>query len=1004
MTQRHILIHLTLVCTAISILCAAGTASAQYADWQHSGSIFILTTPEGADLPVSAEVKDFPLLVRLNRDFFNFHEARPNGEDIRFSTPAGQALPYQIEQYDADKGSAVIWVKIPVIRGSAKQEIRMHWGHGSVECASNGPAVFDPSNGHLAVWHMNNPVTEDAVGVIKSKDAGTTATSGMIGEARHFPGDKGVFCGEDITTFPVGSTPHSSSAWFRGDKPNCRILSWGKEFRQGKVQMWYRSPSQIRMDCYFSDADIRSNPVIPLDQWTHVVHTYQKGQSRIYINGVLDTEAQTRATTLNIERPARMWIGGWYNHYDFIGDIDEVRVSNVTRSADWIKLEHENQKALNTVVGPLVQPGHSLSVSPGQLTLLEGTSAEVTAEVAGAQKLYWILKRSGLEAVVAVDQRSYTFEAGRVSGDEAVLLQLKAVTPDGVRTKDVAIKVREAIPDPVVTLKAPKQWNGRKTIEIVPQVTNKKAMQKAGVGAMTYDWHVSGMAVTHEVKPNKLILTRAQNSGNMTVTLTASNGGAPVSTTVTVAVQEPAKDAWVHRTPGKDEKPEDNQFYARDDRNQGTLHYNGRLDQVADTVFLKVYAGDRLIDTQTQKTTSARTYALSAKLKAGLVKYRIEFGTKTGQTETVVDTAKNLVCGDAYIIQGQSNAEAWTDKRVVHPYQSDWLRSFGTPITDPRFARTKIWGNAISFNGGENRHKLQIGYWGVELGKQLIAQHKVPVFIINGAKGGTRVDQHQRTEADPTDIDSIYGRLLWRLQQAGLTHGIRAVLWHQGENDQGAAGPSGTYGWVNYQALFTRMAGSWKQDYPNIQHTYMFQIWPGACGTMPVANDRLRNAQRMLPTQFSNMSIMSTLGIRPGSGCHYTPEGYRVMAHLILPLVNQYNYGVEPKASITPPAIKAAYYTDDTREEIAVAFDQAVTWEADVVDRFYVDGKAGQVASARDFGQMILLKLEGPGTAKEITYVKGGQWRENQSIVWGTNGIAALTFCDVPIQPSHSAP
>jgi len=464
--------------------------------------------------------------------------------------------------------------------------------------------------------------------------------------------------------------------------------------------MWYNSPSRIRMDCYFSDADVTSSSSIPMDQWTHVVHTYLKGQSRIYINGVLDTEARTRAGALNIERPARMWIGGWYNNYDFIGDIDEIRISSVTRSPDWIKLEYENQKSLNTLVGPLVKPGNALSVSPSELNISEGKSAIVKAGIAGALKLYWILKRDATETVVGVDRQSYTFDAGRVSGDESMVLQLKVICPDRVRTKDITITIKEAIPDPAVTLKAPKQWDGRETIEIIPQVTNSKAMQDAGAGELTYDWNITGMAVIEEISPEKLILTRAQNSGRMTVTLTTSNGGKPISATATISVRESAKDVWVYRIPGKDEKPENNQFYARDDKNEGTLHYNGILDETADSVFLKVYAENELFDIQSQRISSDKTYALSAKLKPGLIKYRIEFGTKKGNHETVLDTAKNLVCGDAYIIQGQSNAEAWTDKRVVHPFRSDWLRSFGASITDPKFARTKIWGNAISFNGG----------------------------------------------------------------------------------------------------------------------------------------------------------------------------------------------------------------------------------------------------------------------------------------------------------------
>jgi len=36
----------------------------------------------------------------------------------------------------------------------------------------------------------------------------------------------------------------------------------------------------------------------------------------------------------------------------------------------------------------------------------------------------------------------------------------------------------------------------------------------------------------------------------------------------------------------------------------------------------------------------------------------VEFGTKSGGTETVVHTVGNLVCGDAYMIERQSNALA----------------------------------------------------------------------------------------------------------------------------------------------------------------------------------------------------------------------------------------------------------------------------------------------------------------------------------------------------------
>ena len=113
MKQRKQRRRMGLFCSVVLMLTAASGVSAQYADWRHAGSMYILTTPEGADMPVSAVVEEFPLLVRLNSDFFDFAQAQPNGEDIRFSTPAGRQLSYQIEHWDARKGSAIIWVRIP---------------------------------------------------------------------------------------------------------------------------------------------------------------------------------------------------------------------------------------------------------------------------------------------------------------------------------------------------------------------------------------------------------------------------------------------------------------------------------------------------------------------------------------------------------------------------------------------------------------------------------------------------------------------------------------------------------------------------------------------------------------------------------------------------------------------------------------------------------------------------------------------------------------------------
>ena len=241
------------------------------------------------------------------------------------------------------------------------------------------------------------------------------------------------------------------------------------------MRMQLRSPPHIHIDSDFSDVNGESR--LPLGQWIHVAHTYDGAGGKIYINGRLDGSANPQ---LAIKSPARLWLGGWYNNYDFVGDIDEVRISKVARSADWLKLEYENQQPLQTLVGPVVQPGSEFTTSAQEIALVEGESATITARAGGARKLYWMVQRDGRQTVAATDRFSFTLAAGRVAGDQSFTLQLRAVYAESVKTREIPVTIREAIPDPDFTLRAPATWDGRETIEIVPQISNPGPPQTSG--------------------------------------------------------------------------------------------------------------------------------------------------------------------------------------------------------------------------------------------------------------------------------------------------------------------------------------------------------------------------------------------------------------------------------------------------------------------------------------------------------------------------------------------
>jgi hypothetical protein len=729
--------------------------------------------------------------------------------------------------------------------------------------------------------------------------------------------------------------------------------------------------------------------------------TYRKGDSRVYVNGWLDGVSARPDAPLAIRNPARMYVGGWYSDYRFAGDIDEVRISEVARSADWVKLQYENQKSLQTLVGSLVPAGNDFSVSSAAITVDEGKSVTVAAQAGGAQKVYWLLKRDGTETVVAVDQYAYPLEAGRVVADTSFVLQFKAVCANEVKTKDIPVTIKETIPEPVFTLKAPSKWNGRERIEVVPASGNLRAMIAKGAGALHYTWTVSGGAVIKEVAPDRLILKGSQYTGPIMVKAVINNGGADSVATASIQVTEPQREPWVRRIPAKHEQPEDGQFYARDDRNEGTLFYNGTLSNRADSVFLKVYADDKLLKTERQEPTADKAYAFTVKLKPGLIKYKVEFGTKTGGTETVVQIVTNLVCGDAYLIDGQSNALATDTGEKSPPDTSDWIRSYGSPRGDQKGERLNLWCNPVW--KAEKGEKAELGYWGMELAKRLVESQRIPICIINGAVGGTRIDQHQQCETNHTDLSTIYGRMLWRVENARMTHGIRAVIWHQGESDQGSDGPTGGYGWETYQQYFVDMSAAWKQDFPNIQHYYIFQIWPNSCSMGNGHGDMLREVQRTVPRLYSHMDIMPTLGIKPPGGCHYPLIGWAEFARLMQPLIERDHYGKVPTTSITAPNLKQAYYTSRAKDAITLEFDQPVVWMDSLPSQFYLDGIADKVASGVASGNAVTLQLKTASAAKKITYLKEMKWSQDELII-GANGIAALTFCDVRLEPARPNP
>jgi len=88
----------------------------------------------------------------------------------------------------------------------------------------------------------------------------------------------------------------------------------------------------------------------------------------------------------------------------------------------------------------------------------------------------------------------------------------------------------------------------------------------------------------------------------------------------------------------------------------------------------------------------------------------------------VVQTVNNLVCGDAYLIDGQSNALA-----TGHGEKSPPETTSGSAVTaaggQSKSARQNLWCYPVW--KAEKGEKAELGWWGMELAKRLLESQKM---------------------------------------------------------------------------------------------------------------------------------------------------------------------------------------------------------------------------------------------------------------------------------------
>ncbi|HEX3030996.1 MAG TPA: DUF2341 domain-containing protein, partial [Bacillota bacterium] len=338
---------LPLVLASVLILLGVGQAQAALYNTHYYKKITIDHTKVS-----NTDQTNFPVLISLT----GLSHINTDGSDVRFTAGDGVTeLPREIDSYSG--GSLTAWVKVPSLSATVDTVVYMYYGDPSLtepeaNSAYGKNSVWDSN--FKVVYHMNNAsaatVSDSTANGQTGLKAvgGSTEISGAIGKAQSFDGiDDVISMPQKSLTGPTtfqgiikrnvtGTRQHILSNNLPGVGTNQRLFINGDNAR---YDMFNGAPTQTQNL-------VVGTTVLGTTDYYYMTGVYDGSSVNIYVNGQLETSKTVYAPPDNID--SNYFIGAYQTgsgtYGEFVnGNIDEVRMSDTARSADWIRTEYTNQ-------------------------------------------------------------------------------------------------------------------------------------------------------------------------------------------------------------------------------------------------------------------------------------------------------------------------------------------------------------------------------------------------------------------------------------------------------------------------------------------------------------------------------------------------------------------------------------------------------------------------------------------------------------------------------------
>lgn len=295
-----------------------------------------------------------------------------NGYDICFFSDANltNRLNWETEKYTSTTGEVVYWVNVPVVSATTDTIVYMASGNlGIVTDQSNKTATWN--SGYKEVGHLGNGVTLNANDSTTNVNNGTlgnspTAIAGKIsGGANLVRASNQYISISSNAGLNFGTGVFTASAWVKKASNGIYggILSKLDGLDSAGWTLNVSSANKFGAYCVKNsvyDEVLTTNTYSSTSDFYYVVFVRDGSFLRLYVNGVADgTIADTLKNVDNTQvvatGPYRS--GSLSNMFD--GIVDEIRISNVAKSANWILTEYNNQNSPSTF--------YSISLYTGKL-------------------------------------------------------------------------------------------------------------------------------------------------------------------------------------------------------------------------------------------------------------------------------------------------------------------------------------------------------------------------------------------------------------------------------------------------------------------------------------------------------------------------------------------------------------------------------------------------------------------------------------------------------------